>query len=86
MKIWKKVVAAMTAGMLCLGSVGLSGVENVLKQKESLWERERLPFVWELERHNWNMKCITMIQLKSQIVTMKQLENWKFWRKSMGNR
>ena len=31
MKIWKKVVAAMTAGMLCLGSVGLSGVENVLK-------------------------------------------------------
>ena len=25
MKIWKKVVAAMTAGMLCLGSVGLSG-------------------------------------------------------------
>ena len=27
MKLWKKVLAALTAGLLCLGSVGLSGVE-----------------------------------------------------------
>ena len=90
MKIWKKVVAAMTAGMLCLGSVGLSGVENVLKSvgtvlsasAEETAETERVPvgtgtttFVWELERHNWNMKCITMIQLGSQIVITTQLES-----------
>ena len=51
MKIWKKVVAAMTAGMLCLGSVGLSGVENVLKSvgtvlsasAEETAETERVP-------------------------------------------
>ena len=51
MKIWKKVVAAMTAGMLCLGSVGLSGVENVLKSvgtvlsvsAEGTDEMERVP-------------------------------------------
>lgn len=27
MKLWKKGLAALTAGLLCLGSVGLSGVE-----------------------------------------------------------
>ena len=51
MKIWKKVVAAMTAGMLCLGSVVLSGVENVLKSvgtvlsasAEETAETERVP-------------------------------------------
>ena len=31
MKLWKKVLAAVTAGMLCLGSVGASGVQSVLE-------------------------------------------------------
>ena len=31
MKLWKKVLAAVTAGVLCLGSVGVSGVQNVLE-------------------------------------------------------
>ena len=30
MKLWKKVLSAATAGVLCLGSVGLSGVQSVL--------------------------------------------------------
>ncbi len=31
MRLWKKVLAAATAGMLCLGSVGASGVQSVLE-------------------------------------------------------
>ena len=31
MKFWKKVLASVTAGVLCLGGVGLSGVESVLE-------------------------------------------------------
>ena len=31
MRLWKKVVAVVTAGALCLGSVGLSGVESVME-------------------------------------------------------
>ena len=31
MRLWKKMLAAATAGVLCLGSVGLSGVQSVLE-------------------------------------------------------
>ena len=31
MKFWKKVLASVTAGVLCVGGVGLSGVESVLE-------------------------------------------------------
>ena len=31
MKLWKKVLATVTAGVLCLGSVGVSGVQNMLE-------------------------------------------------------
>ena len=30
MKLWKKVLAAVTAGMLCLGCAGVSGLQGVL--------------------------------------------------------
>lgn len=29
MKLWKKVLASVTAGVLCVGGAGLSGVESV---------------------------------------------------------
>ena len=29
MKLWKKVLAAVTAGVLCVGSAGLSGVQQI---------------------------------------------------------
>ena len=31
MQLWKKALAAVTAGVLCLGSVGISGVQSVLE-------------------------------------------------------
>ena len=31
MQLWKKALAAATAGVLCLGSVGVSGLQNVLE-------------------------------------------------------
>ena len=37
MKLWKKVLAAVTAGVLCLGSVGVSGVQNMLESVETVF-------------------------------------------------
>ena len=31
MKLWKKAVAAVTAGVLCVGSVGVTGLQGVLE-------------------------------------------------------
>ncbi|MDY3655636.1 MAG: leucine-rich repeat protein, partial [Ruminococcus callidus] len=31
MKLWKKVLSAATAGVLCLGSVGVTGMQSVLE-------------------------------------------------------
>ena len=31
MKLWKKAVAAVTAGVLCVGSVGVTGLQDVLE-------------------------------------------------------
>lgn len=31
MRLWKKVLSAVTAGALCVGGVGLPGVQNVLE-------------------------------------------------------
>lgn len=31
MKLWKKAIAAMTAGVLCVGSVGMTGLQGVLE-------------------------------------------------------
>ena len=31
MKLWKKMLAAATAGVLCLGSVGVTGMQSVLE-------------------------------------------------------
>ena len=33
MKLWKKCFATVTAGVLCLGSVGVSGVQNMLEER-----------------------------------------------------
>ena len=37
MKLWKKVLAAVTAGVLCLGSVGVSEVQNMLESVETVF-------------------------------------------------
>ena len=31
MRLWKKAIAAMTAGVLCVGSVGMTGLQGVLE-------------------------------------------------------
>ena len=31
MKLWKKILSAVTAGVLCLGSVGVTGMQSVLE-------------------------------------------------------
>ena len=31
MKLWKKVLAAVTAGVLCVGNVGVTGLQSVLE-------------------------------------------------------
>ena len=51
MKLWKKAVAAVTAGVLCVGSVGVTGLQGVLESvgtvlsasAEETAETERVP-------------------------------------------
>ena len=51
MKLWKKVLSAATAGVLCLGSVGVTGMQSVLESvgtvlsvsAEGTDETERVP-------------------------------------------
>lgn len=31
MKRWKKILAAVTAGVLCVGSVGVTGLQDILE-------------------------------------------------------
>ena len=101
MKIWKKVVAAMTAGMLCLGSVGLSGVENVLKSvgtvlsasAEETAETERVPVGTGTTtvRVGTGTTQLEYQAFDDDTVEITDCDNeaaesWKFRRKSMGNR
>ena len=51
MKLWKKVLSAATAGVLCLGSVGVTGMQSVMESvgtvlsvsAEGTDETERVP-------------------------------------------
>lgn len=41
MKFWKKVLASVTAGVLCLGGAGLSGAESVQESMGRCYRRVR---------------------------------------------
>ncbi len=37
MKRWKKILAAVTAGVLCVGSVGVTGLQDILESIGTVW-------------------------------------------------